>query len=554
MNQADLVILNGRVLTMDNVAPRAEAVAVAGNRILATGSNADMVALAGAGARRIDAQGGSVMPGMVEAHLHLFAGAFGLRFLQLDGVQGMPAVHDKVRAYAHDNPDEALLICKAADYNLFGDGVSTTRQMLDLVLEDRPLILIAGDHHTAWANTSALRKAGILSGADLPPGNEIVMGDDGFAAGELREHMAYDPVMNLRSSGGRENLGLQGIEPTATPSVAERNEDIAVLEQGLRLCASYGFTSLHNMDGNRYQLELLSEIEGRGNLDCRIEVPFHLTPSKPIDTLEEASALAEVFATERLRARRVKMFMDGVIDSATAVMVEDYADVPGWRGDPLHSTERFHRAAIEADRRGLQISVHAIGDGAVRRVLDGYEAAQKANGKRDSRHRIEHIEVLHPDDLPRFRELGVVASMQPPHPPGAMDFPLEPWVSHVGEERWPWAFPLSYLRKEDVPIAFASDWPVSDINPMRGVKAAITRKPWKAGHPGHESTLSEALAGYTIGGAYAGKDEHRVGRLVSGNKADIVVMDRDLEATQIEELDTARAAVTLSGGKPTWEA
>ena len=235
-------------------------------------------------------------------------------------------------------------------------------------------------------------------------------------------------------------------------------------------------------------------------------------------------------------------------------MVEDYADIPGWRGDPLHSAERFCKAAIEADRRGLQISVHAIGDGAVRRVLDGYEAAQKANGKRDSRHRIEHIEVLHPDDLPRFRALGVVASMQPPHPPGAMDFPLEPWVSHIGEARWPWAFPLSFLRKEGVPIAFASDWPVSDINPMRGVKAAITRQPWKAGHPGHDSTLGEALAGYTIGGAYAGKDEHRLGRLVAGNKADIVVMDRDLEATPIEELDTARAAITFTGGQLTWEA
>ncbi|WP_137701081.1 amidohydrolase [Marimonas lutisalis] len=553
MSQADSIIVNAVVLTMDADTPRAEAIAISGDRILAVGSARDIEALRGPRTRVIDAQGSTVMPGMVEAHLHLFAGAFGMRLLQLDGVQGLPALRDKVQAYAVANPDEALLICKATDYNLFGDGVQTTRQMLDEALGDRPVLYIAGDHHTAWANTIALDKAGLLHGYETPPGNEVVMAADGTAAGELREHAAYDPVMALRSSGGREGLGLAGIEPDhVTPE--QREEDIAVLNEGLKYCASFGFTALHNMDGNRYQLDLLREIENRGDLICRTEVPFHLTPEKPISTLEEASMLAEEFDSDRLTARRVKMFMDGVIDSSTAVMVEDYADHPGWRGEPLHDEERFAQACIDADRRGLQISVHAIGDGAVRRVLDGYEAAQKANGKRDSRHRIEHIEVLNPDDLPRFRELGVVASMQPPHPPGAMDFPLEPWVTHVGEARWPWAFPVSYLRGQGVPIAFASDWPVSDVNPMRGVKAAITRKAWKEGQPSHASTLHQALHGYTAGGAYASFDEGRFGTLKPGMLADIVVMDRDLEQTPVDELDQARAAITLCGGAITWEA
>lgn len=554
MVQADLAILNGRVLTMDPATPSASALAVSGNRIIAVGSDEDISAMCSPQTRRIDAQGATVMPGMVEAHIHLFAGAFGLRLLQLDGVQGMEPLRQKVRAYAEANPDEALLICKAADYNLFGDNVQTTRQMLDEVLADRPLLLIAGDHHTAWANTIALDKAGILDGKDLPTGNEIVMGEDGCAAGELREHAAFDPVMALRSSGGREGLGLAGVEPAEPPTDAEREEDIAVLEEGLRLCASYGFTSLHNMDGNRYQLDLLAEIEARGNLICRIEVPFHLTPDKPLETLAEASELADAYDTDKLSARRVKMFMDGVIDSSTAVMVEDYADTPGWRGEPLHSAERFNTACVEADRRGLQISVHAIGDGAVRRVLDGYEAAAQANGPRDSRHRIEHIEVLHPDDLPRFRELGVVASMQPPHPPGAMDFPLEPWISRVGEARWPWSFPVSYFRDQGVPIAFASDWPVSDVNPMRGVKAAVTRKAWKADHPSHASTLRDALHDYTAGGAFAGHRDDRLGQLKAGYLADIVVMDRDLEATPMDALDQAKAAVTICDGSVTWEA
>ena len=162
--------------------------------------------------------------------------------------------------------------------------------------------------------------------------------------------------------------------------------------------------------------------------------------------------------------------------------------------------------------------------------------------------------MLHPSDLPRLVELGVVASMQPPHPPGAMDFPLLPWVEKVGEARWPWAFPVQTLRDAGVPIAFASDWPVSDVNPMRGVKAAVTRQAWKDGQPSHASTLQEALYGYTAGGAYAGFDEGRLGQLIPGYLADIVVMDSDLQATPADELDQARVALTLCSGEITWEA
>lgn len=551
---ADIVIENARVLTMDPASPTASAVALKDGTILAVGSGEDIEEVTGPATRRIDAQGNTVMPGMVEAHLHLFAGGFGLRLLHLDGVQGVSALREKLQAYAAANPKEGLLICKAADYNLFGDDVVTTRQMLDEALADRPTLFIAGDHHTAWANTIALEKSGLLQGRAMPVGNEVVMAADGTASGELREHAAFDPVMSLRTSGGQENLGLVGLEPGPGLTQAQREDDISALKDGLRHCASYGFTSLHNMDGNFYQMELLRALEERGELICRTEVPFHLTPDKPISAIDEASRMHADYRTDMLRSGRVKMFMDGVIDSGTAVMVDDYADRAGWRGEPLHSAARFAEACIEADRRGLQISVHAIGDGAVRRVLDGYEAAQKANGVRDSRHRIEHIEVLHPDDLHRFQALGVIASVQPPHPPGAMDFPLEPWVSRVGSARWPWAFPFEALREDGVPIAFASDWPVSDVDPMRGVKAALTRTPWNDGCPDNRCTLAQALHGYTAGGAYAGFDEGRLGMLKPGMLADVVVMDHDLEALAAEDIDTARAAVTICAGSVIWEA
>lgn len=554
MPSADLIIENAKVLTMDPENPRAGALAVAGNRILAVGTAEEIAALAGPDTRRIDARGATVMPGMTEAHLHLFPGAVGLSQLQLGGVQGLPVLREALAKYAADNPDAALLICKAADYNLFGPGIATTRQRLDEALADRPVILIAGDHHTAWANTIALEKAGILKGAETPAGTEVVMGEDGTATGELREFDAYMLVMRQRNTGGRENLGLLGNEPDVEVTDAQREEDLATLREGLEYCASFGFTSLHNMDGNLYQLDLLRELERRGELICRVEVPFHLTAGAPISALETATKMEREFNSDRLRSGRVKMFMDGVIDSGTAVMVEDYADQPGWKGEPLHEAERFNAICVEADRRGLQISVHAIGDGAVRRVLDGYEAAQRANGARDSRHRIEHIEVIHPDDIPRVKALGVVYSMQPSHPPGAMDFPLTPWTVRVGEARWPYAFPVAALRDLGVPICFASDWPVADIDPMRGVKAAMLRKPYKDGDPDNRVSLAEALNYYTYGGAYAGHDEDRLGRLAPGMLADIVVMDRDLEALAPEAIDTARAAITLCDGAVIWQA
>ena len=188
------------------------------------------------------------------------------------------------------------------------------------------------------------------------------------------------------------------------------------------------------MDGNLYTLELLAEIEAQGGLLCRNKVPFHFKNFMKTEVLEKASLMAERYRSDMLSSGLVKFFYDGVLESYTACMVDDYADRPGHKGEPLFTQEQFSQAAIDADRRKLQIAVHCIGDAAVRRVLNGYEAARKANGNRDSRHRIEHVEVITEIDIPRFLELGVIASMQPPHPPGCMDFPLEPTVSR-SEER-----------------------------------------------------------------------------------------------------------------------
>lgn len=550
MPTADLIIENASILTMDPENPRAEALAVQGNRIIAVGNATSIEPLAGHTTKRIDAQGCTVLPGLVEAHMHLFWGGYGLKLLQLTGVKGLDQLAPRLRAYADANPTEGLLICKAADYNLFGDGKHTTRQDLDAALSDRPVILLSSDHHTAWANTIALEKAGILYGAKMPVGCEVVMADDGTASGELREQFAYAPVLALRTSGGREDLGFAGLEPSTPPTAEEREEDLDTLRKGLEYCASFGFTSLHNMDGNFYQLELLRELERRGELICRTEVPFHLTPEKPVSSISDALEMRERYFTDRLRSGRIKMFMDGVIDSGTAFMFEPFTD--GSTCEALHTAERFNEICIETDKHGLQISVHSIGDAAVRRTLEGYEAARKTNGPRDSRHRVEHIEVMHPDDLHRFAELGVIASVQPSHPPLAMDFPRDPWAAMVGEALLKHAFPDKALREANVPIAFSSDWPITDINPMRSVKAAMTRPKLSDDCPDNTCTLHEALHAYTAGGAYAGFDEDRLGMLKAGMLADLVIMDSNLEKLPIDVLDQAKARTTIVDGQIVW--
>ncbi|MBS3649115.1 amidohydrolase [Pseudaminobacter sp. 19-2017] len=548
---ADLIVINGRIKTMDPRRPNASALAVSGGEIVAVGDRAGVEDLRGPGTRLIDAQDCSVLPGFIEGHMHLFSGAAELAHLQLAGVHGADALAVAVREYAKSRPEMPLLVGQGADYTILGDR-AVTRHDLDRIVADQPLVLVAPDHHTAWANTAALERAGILQGRQVGPGNEVVMGEDGLAAGELREGEAFGPVLALAGEE-RARLGLStGGEPDPAPTPEQRARDRETIRRGLEWCARHGITSSQNMDGNLYQLELLSEIEQAGGLLCRTKIPFHFKNFMSLDMLEKASMMAARYRSEWLSSGMVKMFFDGVLDSWTAVMIEPYADRPDWRGDALFTKEQFEAAVVEADRRGLQVAVHSIGDGAVRGVLDAYEAARLANGKRDSRHRVEHIEVTTAADLPRFRELGVIASMQPTHPPGADGFPLEPTVSRIGEARWPYAYPVRTLKEAGARIVFASDWPVAPIDPIRGIKAAMLRKPWKEGLPDQRFSLDEAIAAYTTGGAYAEFMEHRKGMLKPGYLADIVVLSGDIDSQPREMLADIHPVTTICGGRITY--
>ncbi len=551
---ADVIIRNAAILTMDVTNPRAEGLAIAGNKVIAVGGTKEVTALKGAKTRVIDAGGNTVLPGIVESHMHLFAGAAELSHLQLTGVRGFDGLKAKTLDYLKHNPGDGLVIGEQADYIIISEQEALSRHHLDSIVKDRPIMVFSPDHHTAWANTMALDMAGILKGRKLGPGNEIVMGADGLAAGELREGEAMAPVRALETSGSRDRIGLMtGGEPEPYPGPADFEHDLGVIRKGLAHCAKHGITSIHNMDGNFYLLQLLNALQRGGELSARVRVPFHFKNFMDISALDRAEAMAASFNTDMLRSGFVKLFVDGVIDSATGVMVDDYSDRPGWKGEPLFTPEHFAEVAVEADRRGLQIAVHAIGDGAVRIVLDGYEAARKSNGRRDSRHRVEHIEVIHPDDISRFKELGVIASMQPPHPPGSQGLPLEPYLSRIGEGRWPYAFAWNTLRRAGARLVFATDWPVSDINPLRSIHSAMTRKAWKAGLDDHRQTLDQSIRSYTVEGAYAEFSEDNKGVLKPGMLADVAVLDANLEAIDAEAIEAVMPVATICDGRVVFE-
>lgn len=549
-----LIITNAAILTMDADRPTAEAIAVSGNRITQLGSHAEVMREAGADTRVVDAGGGTVIPGFVEGHMHLFAGAAELSHLQLFGTRGFDELKARTEAYVRQNPGDDLIIGEQADYVIIGEHEPLSRHHLDRIVKDRPILVFSPDHHTAWANTLALEKAGLLKGRKLGPGNEIVMGADGLAQGELREGEAIDPVRQLSQKGTRDRLGLAtGGEPDPYPSKAEFESDLETMRVGLRHCAAHGITFVQNMDGNLYTLELLEELQRRGELTARVRVPFHFKNFMDIAMLEKASQMAARWRGDMLSSGFVKLFMDGVADSQTAVMIDDYANRPGWKGEPLFEPARFAAIATEADRRGLQIAVHAIGDGAVRIVLDGYEAAQKANGRRDSRHRVEHVEVIHPDDIRRFGAMGVIASMQPPHPPGNHGLPLEPYLSNIGEARWEWAFAWKALREQGARLVFGTDWPVSDIDPLWSLQSAMTRGRWNDRMPDNRQSLHQALHAYTADGAYAGFMEGKTGVLKPGMLADICVLPADLTRTDPTTFKGIRPRLTVCDGRVVFE-
>jgi predicted amidohydrolase YtcJ len=478
-----------------------------------------------------------------------------LGYLDLHGIQGFAALKAAVAPYSDATPDDAILFAVQADYAILHSDKTPTRQELDSVCPDRPFAIFAPDHHTVWANTAALQLAGIIDGGETAAGCEIVMGDDGMATGELREPGAYAAVLALTRHGGRDLAGLiSGKDPVPTPSAADRAKDKAALARGMKYCAAQGITGVQCMDGNFYQLELLTEMETEGTLLCRTSVPFHLRPEDPLDRLSEAATMAKTYTGDMVYSGTVKMFIDGVIEGRTALMLQPYPGTQDTYGDPVFDAEHFNAACTRIDAMGLQIAVHAIGDAGVRRTLDAYEIAQQTNGTRDSRHRIEHLETMHPDDIPRLAALGAVASIQPGHAPFGGIFPPTGVGKYLHPHQIPHAYPWTQLRDSGAPVIFSTDWPVIGVDVMNNIKAAIAPLDLGPGWVDQTQSLMQTLASYTRDNAWVEfRDDHK-GQLTPGMLADIVVLSHDITELEPAQITDASARLTICNGRITYAA
>jgi predicted amidohydrolase YtcJ len=543
-NFADFIISGAQVYTVDEKNPRASAAAVKGKRIVYVGDDAGAEAWRGPQTERIDGAGRTLLPGFIDSHFHLMHGAVALADMQLYQVQTLDDLRTAVQAFARENPELPWLRGQGLRYGIPTPDEPLTRQHLDAMEAKRPLVLLAYDVHTAWANTAALERAGLLHGRPpLPGGAKIVMGEDGLATGELFEGPAYDPLL----------------AQVPEPDEASRRK---LIREALSYLASLGVTSVHNMDGDAEQTAFYAAL---GELTLRVYMPYSVKPETPLEALaQEAASMRDRFQNDMVRAGAVKFFMDGVYESYTAVSLTGYPDQPGNFGEPIFDAEHFARMVTEADRLGLQIFTHACGDGAVRRVLDGYETAQANNGRRDSRHRVEHIEMIHLDDAPRFAQLGVIASMQPLHVPLpgtdadiADDADIvdigDVWPARVREEDWDRAFAWRTLRDAGASMAFGSDWPVALPDPIMGIGAAVNRRPWRPGQISHNQTLEEVIAAYTRDAAYTEFQEGFKGQIREGMVADLVLLTDNIFAVAAEELAAVRVAMTICDGRIVYE-
>ncbi len=530
---ADTLFTNVHVFTADPRQPSAGAVAIQGERIAWVGGMDEARSWRGASTRVIDGAGCTLLPGFTDSHFHLLSGSLNLDDIHLEEAASYADFVATLQAYAAQHPGKRWLVGFGLRYNLGPEFTPLSRKHIDAVVSDRPVLITAYDYHTAWANTLALQEAGLLQGREVGRNSQVVLDEGGQATGELRED-ASDLVEALLPE----------------PDEAQKRE---YLLQGIRLASQNGVTSVHNMDGDAEQASLYASLEEAGELTLRVYMAYSIGPETPFEAIEkEAALLKSQHKAGLLRCGSVKLFMDGVIEAYTGLLVDEYADSPGNMGGSNYTVEDFKRLVVEADRLGLQVCVHSVGDLGVRRVLDAYEAAQRLNGVRDSRHRIEHIEVVHPDDLKRFAGLGVIASMQPLHAPTSTDG-IDIWPRRVGEGRWPDSFAWQSLRQAGARLVFGSDWPVASQNPLLGLHAACNRQPWRPGMPSQSQSLPDALLSYTRLAAYAEFEEQRKGQVTPGYLADLVLLSEDIFKTPAEALSQVKPVLTMLGGRIVYE-
>lgn len=531
----DLIVVNGRVYAGNN-AELADAVAVRGNKVIRVGSNREIQRLRRAQTTLIDAKGGAVLPGFNDAHAHFLSGSLALDQVSLLDATTLDGIKDTVRAWAEAHPERDWIVGRGWYYQPFAGGLPT-RQLLDALVPDRPAYLTAYDGHTGWANSRALKLAGITRRTRNPQNGTVVKDPrTGEPTGALKE-----AAMQLMRSAAP--------QPT-------REDQVAAIRAGLGEALRFGVTSVQNAGGGPDDLALYDELRRRGELTVRVYQALSADSSlteTDMDRLEETRLR---FADDPLlKAGAVKLMADGVIESHTGAMLAPYTDRPSISGVANFTPEQLNRVVGMLDGRGWQVMTHAIGDGAVRMALDAYEAAARDNPapERGRRHRIEHIETIDPSDIPRFGALGVIASMQPLHGVPSPT-PGDVWGTAIGADRsargWAW----NSIARAGGLLAFGSDWPVVTIDPLMGLHVAVNRTtidglPEGGWIPTERMTLRQAIDAYSRDAAWASYDEGRKGTLERDMLADLVILSEDIFALPPARITDAHVAVTIVDGK-----
>ena len=526
-----LAVVNARVWTGDSRRPWADAVAVRGDRIAAVGSSAEVKKMAGADTRVIDG-GGRMMvtPGFIDSHIHFLTGGYGLSSVQLRDARTPAEFTARIKAYAQTLPPGAWITEGNWDHEQWG-GELPRRAWIDSVTPNNPVWINRLDGHMSLANSLALQKAGVTRETREVEGGTIVRDERGEPTGVLK-----DNAMGL--------VDRAVLDPTL-------EQQTRALDAAMRYVAEQGVTSVHNM-GSWGELAAFERAHQAGQLRTRIYAAVPLsTWARLRDTI---AARGGSRGDAWLRIGALKGFVDGSLGSHTAAFFEPFTDAPNDRGLLVTAPDELYAWTSGADKAGLQVLVHAIGDRAINLQLGIFERVAKEDGPRDRRFRIEHAQHIAPADIPRFGSIGVIASMQPYH---AIDDGR--WAEKViGPERIKTTYAFRSLLDAGARLAFGSDWFVAPPTPLDGIYAAVTRRTLDDKRPGgwvpeQKITVDEALRAYTMSAAYASFEEREKGSLERGKLADLVVIDRDLTRVPPETIRDARVVMTIVGGRVVYE-
>jgi predicted amidohydrolase YtcJ len=532
---ADLVLLNGKIVTIDENNPQSEALAVKRDRIVVVGSNKQIGKYIDKKVTKIiDLQGKLALPGFNDSHVHFVYGGHALMSLSLDGVTSFDEIQRRVKEKVDDSGDGEWIEGRGWDQEILPGKKWPTKELIDVVAPNNPVVLERICGHCTLVNSYVLRISGITKETPDPPGGVIIK-DPG--TGEPTG-ILHEKAMDLIK--------------WPQPSDRESHEmDKRAVKLAVKEAARFGVTSVHDLDG---KIGIFKELLDEGELTVRVYAGVALTSSS--EKIQEYKAWKQMLVDNNhmLKFGVIKGFIDGSLGSSTALLAVPYKNNPSTSGLLLMTQEELNDIITFYDKENFQIAIHAIGDKGVNVVLNAFEESIKRNGKKDARHRIEHATVIIPEDIPRFKSLGVIGSVQPVFGPSYGQTVQSFFIDRLGEKRAKFTNIWKTLVQANARLAFGTDWPVESLNPMEGIYSAVTRKSIadKTGNPWLQDeslSIEKAIEYYTLGSAYASFEEDIKGSLQKGKLADIVVLSKDIFTIPEEEILNTDVVYTILGGK-----